>query len=275
MRVEDLIVYGKSQVHSDFAKMLLADLLGMNALELYHYLDMEVSLEIQEKYKERLALLSEKKPIQYVMGNVNFYGLSFLVNENVLIPRFETEELVENTVLFIREKFGDTPIRIIDLGCGSGAIGLTLKHLLPHADVTLLDISEEALSVAKTNAERLGINVHFLQGDMLDFVDDTFDVIISNPPYIANDEVIEDLVRDNEPAIALFGGNDGLDYYRQILKTCQKNLKDKFLIAFEIGYLQKEKIIELTHQYLGDVFVLCKKDLSGKDRMIFISSDKF
>lgn len=271
MKVEDLIVEGKKQVHSDFAKMLLSDLLGINSLQLYDYLDKEVSEDIKDKYFEKIELLKEDKPVQYVIGNVNFYGLTFKVNENVLIPRFETEELVENTIKLIKEKFPDKKdLKIIDLGCGSGAIGLTLKHFFPNADVTLLDISEKALEVAKENASNLGLDVNFVLGDMLEEVNDKFDVIISNPPYIETNEEIDKIVLDNEPALALFGGDDGLDLYRKILSNCKKNLNDEFIIAFEIGYLQQDRIIELAHQNLQNITAYGKKDLSRRDRMIFI-----
>lgn len=271
MKVEDLIVEGKKQVHSDFAKMLLSDLLGINSLQLYDYLNREVSEDIKDKYFEKIGLLKQDKPVQYVIGNVNFYGLTFKVNENVLIPRFETEELVENTIRLIKEKFPEKKnLKIIDLGCGSGAIGLTLKHFLPDADITLLDISEKALEVAKENASNLGLDVNFVLGDMLEEVNDKFDVIISNPPYIETNEEIEKQVLDNEPALALFGGDDGLDLYRKILSNCKKNLNDEFIIAFEIGYSQESRIIELAHKNLENITAYGKKDLSRRDRMIFI-----
>lgn len=271
MKVEDLIVEGKKQVHSDFAKMLLSDLLGINSLQLYDYLNREVSEDIKDKYFEKIGLLKQDKPVQYVIGNVNFYGLTFKVNENVLIPRFETEELVENTIRLIKEKFPEKKnLKIIDLGCGSGAIGLTLKHFLPDADITLLDISEKALEVAKENASNLGLDVNFVLGDMLEEVNDKFDVIISNPPYIETNEEIEKQVLDNEPALALFGGDDGLDLYRKILSNCKKNLNDEFVIAFEIGYSQESRIIELAHKNLENITAYGKKDLSRRDRMIFI-----
>ena len=271
MKVEDLIVEGKKQVHSDFAKMLLSDLLGINSLQLYDYLNREVSEDIKDKYFEKIGLLKQDKPVQYVIGNVNFYGLTFKVNENVLIPRFETEELVENTIRLIKEKFPEKKnLKIIDLGCGSGAIGLTLKHFLPDAVITLLDISEKALEVAKEKASNLGLDVNFVLGDMLEEVNDKFDVIISNPPYIETNEEIDKIVLDNEPALALFGGDDGLDLYRKILSNCKKNLNDEFIIAFEIGYSQESRIIELAHKNLENITAYGKKDLSRRDRMIFI-----
>ena len=270
MKVEDLIVLGKGKVHSDFAKMLLADLLGMNSLELLFHLDDEVGEEIQEEYRKKLSLLMEKKPVQYVIGNVSFCGLPLKVDSRVLIPRFETEELVENTVLFIEQIFPDNRINIVDLGCGSGAIGIALKKKIPSSSVLLVDLSKDALEVAQENAKSLELNVAFLQSDMLEKVEGKFDVIVSNPPYIREDEKIEDIVRENEPHLALYGGKDGLDCYRKILSTCKKNLKEKFLIAFEIGYLQKEEIEKIAREYLENVEIVCKKDLGGKDRMIFI-----
>lgn len=270
MLVEDLIVLGKGQVHSDFAKMLLADLLNMNALELYNHLDDEVSEEVRSQYLEKLDLLRKDKPIQYVMGNVNFYGLTFLVNEHVLIPRFETEELVENTLHLIQERLGDKPISILDVGCGSGVIGLTLKYFLKYADVTLLDISEEALQVAKENANQLQLDVHFMKSDMLSSVCDKYDVIISNPPYIESEEEIDELVKNNEPHLALYGGKDGLSCYRKIFQDVSKCLNDDFILAFEIGCSQGERLTKLAHNSLKNIDVTIKKDLSGRDRMLFI-----
>ena len=214
--------------------------------------------------------LKKNKPIQYILGNVNFYGFPFYINKNVLIPRFETEELVENTLKYIDNLFGNRNIKVIDLGCGSGNIGITLKKKNPKLDITCLDISNDALEVAKINAKNLNVDIAFLNGNMLDDVHDKYDVIISNPPYIAEDEEIEDIVKNNEPHIALYAPNNGLYFYEKILSTCSKNLNDMFLIAFEIGNTQKEDVSTLAHKYLDNVKVECLKDLSGRDRMIFI-----
>ena len=273
MTVEELIVYGKKYTSSTHAKMLLATFLEVNPLELLTILDKVVDDSIINLYKESLKALSENRPIQYVIGHVNFYGLKFKVNENVLIPRFETEELVENIKNYLEKKNITNP-KILDLGCGSGVIGLTLKHFFPNSLVTLVDISEEALKVAESNAKSLGLDVNFIKSDWFSNASlDKYDVIVSNPPYIMTDEEIEEIVKNNEPAIALYGGSDGLDCYRSILKDIDKYLKDDYLIAFEIGYLEGEKLKELIQNTIPNSKVTIKKDLSAKDRMLFVEKN--
>ncbi len=270
MTVEELIVYGKGKTSSDHAKMLLSSYLDVNPLELLTILDKEVDSDIEKLYKSSLEALKENKPIQYVIGNVNFYGLKFIVNKNVLIPRFETEELVEQVVEYARGLNKDK-IKILDLGCGSGAIGLTLKSILKDSEVTLVDISKEALEVARLNANNLNLDVTFIESDWFSNVGlDKYDIIVSNPPYIRTNEEIEEIVRNNEPSLALYGGIDGLDCYRKILVNIKPYLNDKFLIAFEIGESQKEEIYDIVNKYLYDVEITCKKDLYGRNRMIFV-----
>ena len=268
MTIDELLVFGKSHIHKTQAEMLLAILLNVNSLELLLMLERKVDEKKCDEYKEKILLIKNNQPIQYVIGNVNFYGNLFKVNKNVLIPRFETEELVENTLEYIKEYF-PYPINIIDLGTGSGAIGITLKKKLANVNVTLLDISEEALDVAKENAANLGVDVSFILSDMWDKVNDKYDVIISNPPYIRNDEEIEDVVRDNEPHLALYGGIDGLDLYRKIRNGLQEHTKDKFLLALEIGDLQKDSVINIFSD-IDNTKIIAKKDMQGRDRMIFV-----
>ena len=269
MRVEELIIYGKSHAHSDLVKMLLGDLLDLNPLELLNHLNDYVSEEKVEIFKKEMEALKQGKPIQYVLGNVNFYGNKFIINENVLIPRFETEELVENTIRYINEVFNGKA-RVLDIGCGSGVIGLTIKEKLPECEVDLIDISLDALKVTEENAKNLGLDVNIYESDLFSNIKDKYDVIISNPPYIRDDEEIQEIVKNNEPSLALYGGVDGLDYYRRILTDVSKYLNPKALIAFEIGYLQKDAIINLANKKLENIIIEAKKDLSDKDRMIFI-----
>ncbi len=272
MTVEEALCYGKEKIHSDFAKLLLSDLLGKNPLELYLCLDDIVPEVLLVQYKKEVDALQEGTPIQYAIGHVNFFGKKFYVNKNVLIPRFETEELVEKTLDYVKQIWEEAPsLQVLDLGCGSGVIGLTLKDKMPTLAVTLLDISKEALEVAKKNKEALGLSVRLVQGDMLENLgDEKYDVLISNPPYLKEDEEIEDIVKKNEPHIALYGGKDGLYYYRKILEKAKEHLNDSFLIAFEIGCNQKDAITQLAQTYLEGIQIECLKDLQGRERMLFI-----
>ena len=268
MTVEDLLCFGKKYIHKTQSEMLLASLLNVNSLELLLMLEKTVNDNICNDFKEKVLMIKENIPIQYVIGNVNFYGNIFKVNKSVLIPRFETEELVENTISLIKEYF-NYPISIIDLGCGSGCIGITLKKKLSNVNVTLLDISTDALIVAKENAKSLNADVSFIQSDMWDNVIDKYDVVISNPPYIRNDEKIEDIVLNNEPKLALFGGLDGLELYRKIRKNLLNHVNNRFLVAFEIGDLQKEDVVKL-YSDIPNIRIITKKDLQGRDRMVFL-----
>lgn len=269
MTVEELLVYGKSYCHSDHVKLLLADLLNLNPLELLNHLNDLVEEKKINLFKKEIISLKEGKPLQYVIGNVNFYGNRFIVNENVLIPRFETEELVENTLEYAK-LLPSKKLKILDIGCGSGIIGLTLKQKLPNSEVDLLDISEKALEVAKENAKSLNLDVNFIHSDVFSNVNKKYDIIISNPPYIKETEEIEEIVKNNEPHIALYAGKDGLDIYRKILKDIKNYIEDTYVIAFEIGMTQEDDIITLSKKYLDNIVIESKKDLSGKDRMIFI-----
>lgn len=238
---------------------------------------MEDEIKYLKKYLKNkdmdTAILELKKgiPVQYIVGDVDFYKYNFIVNQNVLIPRFETEELVDNTIRYIKANFSGE-VKIIDVGCGSGAIGITLAKELENAKVTCLDISDDALDVTRENVKRLNVSINVLKGDMLDYVNDKYDVVISNPPYIATDEEIEDIVKNNEPHLALYSGEDGMDSYRQIFSKIKNVINDKYLIALEIGCTQKEAVTNIIKKSLPDAVVTCTKDLSGRDRMIFVTN---
>ena len=269
MTIEDLLFFAKQHIHSDHAKILLAELLNKNPLEMLTCLSEEVPEEKIKLYKEEIKALEEGKPLQYVIGNVNFYGITFFINESVLIPRFETEELVEQTINYAK-KFFTNPVDIIDLGCGSGVIGLTLEKKLSTNSVNLVDISERALAVAKKNSQNLNSKANLIFSDMFQNIVKKYDIIISNPPYIKTTEEIEDIVKNNEPHLALYGGPDGLDCYRKILKDIANHMKTKCLICFEIGMTQGKSIVKLVNETLPNAKTEIKKDLSGKDRLLFI-----
>ena len=220
----------------------------------------------KDKVEENLKRLDAGEPVQYIVGNVNFYGFTFKVDKRVLIPRFETEELIENTLKYIDK---NKELKIIDLGTGSGCIAITLKKEL-DSNVTACDISSKALEVAHMNALKNNCNINFVISDIFSNIEGRYDVIISNPPYIADDEEIMDIVKNNEPNIALYASDNGLYFYKKILDNVSNYVNDKYLIAFEIGYKQAQDIKEYAYNLLENVEILIEQDLSGKDRYIFI-----
>lgn len=213
--------------------------------------------------------LNDGIPVQYIVGNVNFYGYELNVDKRVLIPRRETEELVEEVIKKAKHFTNPT---IIDVGTGTGAIAITLSKEL-NKKVYASDISKDALDVAKENIIKTNSNVILFHGNMLKpYIENNIkvDIIVSNPPYIKEDEKIDDIVKNNEPHMALYAKNNGLEYYESILKDCKKILKEMFLLAFEIGYEQATDITKLVNKYLENVNIEVKKDLSGKNRMLFV-----
>ena len=221
-----------------------------------------------DKFEEGIKRLEKGEPVQYIVGNVDFYGNQIIVNKNVLIPRFETELLVEKTIKYIKNKFSDK-VDILDIGTGSGAIAITLDKEV-NSRVTAVDISNEALEVAKENNKLNGTNVNMFISDVFSNVDGKYDVIISNPPYISKDEKIMDIVKNNEPHMALYADMNGLYFYDKILSECKNYLKDNFIIAFEIGYLEANDIVNMVNKYLDNVDISVEKDYSNRDRFIFI-----
>ena len=230
-------------------------------------------IEYLKKYykgniEDAIKRLNNGEPVQYIVGNVDFYNSNFIVNKNVLIPRFETEELVLNTINFIKEYF-KVPIKVLDIGTGSGAIAISIKKEV-NSEVYATDISKEALAVAKENADRNGVSINFINTNIYEGITNKFDVIISNPPYIRHDEEIDDLVKNNEPHMALYADNNGLYFYEEILKNIKKILNDKYLIAFEIGKDQAKDITNIIEKFLPESNIILKKDLEGRDRMLFV-----
>lgn len=222
-------------------------------------------------YDKCLKELAKNRPIQYIIGNVNFYGNIINVNESVLIPRFETELLVDKTIQKVKQLFPNKNLDIIDLGTGSGCIAITLKKEL-NAQVSALDISIDALKVAKQNAKNNQVSINFIHADMDAYQKGRFDVIIANPPYISYEEEIMDLVKYNEPNLALYAENHGLYHYQKILENVKYLTKDKYLIAFEIGETQSSNIENIAKQNLKNINISIEKDYSGKDRFIFITN---
>lgn len=227
----------------------------------------------KDKLEEGIALLKKGIPVQYIVGNVDFYGNIIRVDKNVLIPRFETELLVDKTIKRINKYFNNKLIRILELGTGSGCIAISLKKEI-NSIIDAIDISKEALSVAIDNAKINNVDINFMLADMTTYKDKKYDVIISNPPYIKKDELIMDMVKDNEPNIALYADDNGLYYYKKIIDNINYLTNDKYLICFEIGYTQGKYIEEYAKDNLSDITVSIEKDYNDRDRFIFITNIK-
>jgi len=209
------------------------------------------------------------EPIQYILGKTTFYGNDFIVNKNVLIPRQETEEVVDYAIKKARQNF-TKPLKIVDICTGSGILGLTLAKNLPYEKVVMTDISESAIEVAKTNAKKLEIDAEFLLGDgaipLLEKAE-KFDLLISNPPYILKESDIDESVLKNEPHLALFA-DENLSVYRNIISNIKNVMNRPCLCVFEIGYDLKEKLTEIVNEYLPESDAEFIKDINGKDRIL-------
>ncbi len=226
----------------------------------------------EDKIADGIKRLYNGESPQYIVENVNFYGYDFEVNSSVLIPRFETELLVEKTICYIKKNFKNiSNLNILDIGTGSGCIAITLKKEL-GCNVVACDISDEALNVAGKNAKNNDVDISFVSSDIFSNIDGKYDVIISNPPYIREDEDIEKIVFDNEPHLALFASDNGLYFYKKILSDAKKYLKKFFVIAFEIGELQGNDVKNIVYEYFDNVNVIIEKDYSQRDRFVFIFS---
>ncbi len=225
----------------------------------------------EEDEKEILKKIEELKnyiPIQYVIKNQEFMKLNFYVNENVLIPRSDTEILVEEII----NTFRDRKVKILDLCTGSGCIAVSLKKYMPNAKVYGSDISKEALEIAKINAKNNNTEVKFISSDIFNNINDKdFDIIVSNPPYIKT-QVINTLEKEvqKEPILALDGGNDGLFFYKKIIKEAYEYLSKDGMLFLEIGYDQKQELLDIIKDDNRYQFIESKKDLGNNDRIIVI-----
>lgn len=258
------------------AKILLIDALQMESYEILMNLDSVVDAQKEAIFLGNLTRFIEKKePVQYILGYEYFMGRNFQVSEAVLIPRPETEELVYNVLDIIDEYFETYEcIRCCDVGTGSGAISVSLAAECDNVQMIATDISEEALSIARKNAQAFAPQVTFLAGDMVQPLVESgtqVDIFISNPPYIPVEENVDAIVKGNEPHVALFGGNDGLYFYRKIFDQVHDILApERNVLAFEMGYDQGDRLRELAQVHFPEAVIEVVQDINGKDRMLFI-----
>ncbi len=264
------------------SKEIICFILGKDKIYLIINKDEEVEEDIIKKNNVLIDEILNGKPIQYITNKQSFMLYDFYVNENVLIPQPDTETLVVNSVELAKrlirarevENKSSEPFRILDLCTGSGAIAISIYKMLEGSNVEIYasDISNKALEVAKENQKRLGSNVTFIESNMFENIKDIkFDIIVSNPPYIRRD-VIDSLSKEvqNEPKLALDGGEDGLKFYRIIFENAKEYINKNGYITIEIGYDQNEEIINLLKDYSYLEYQYTYKDLANNDRCIFI-----
>jgi release factor glutamine methyltransferase len=254
------------------AELLLMFVLARERAYLFAHPERELSSEEQYRYDQVIRERARGCPTQYITGHQEFWGLDLLVSPAVLIPRPETEHVVETVLELVKQFDPDPPrrLRMVDVGTGSGCIALAVVSELPQADVHAGDISDEALEMARINAARLGLDqrVHFRKSDLLTaFPRDTFDFVVSNPPYVGESEAdkVQKQVRDFEPRIAVFSGKEGMDIYRRLIPQAREVLKPGGWFVAEIGFSAEEKVKELLG---GWVDIQVTADLQGIPRVI-------
>ena len=269
----DLLYRYKKEMDLNTLRAFLFELCNDENINLYLEKDKEARKSIVDKYESGVKRLIEGEPLNYVLGYSYFYGYRLKVDEAVLIPRFETEELVGRVLSGYDEYFKDQKIDLADVGTGAGAIASALKKEEDNLNVYASDISKEALEVAILNAQNNQADIRFFEGSMLKPLIENnikLDILVSNPPYIRNDEVVEHSVRDYEPNVALFGGDDGLKFYRMIFEDAHKVLKERSMMFFEMGYDQKENLTALAREFFPSADINVYKDINNKDRMLVI-----
>jgi len=255
---------GRLQTGRRDAELLLMHAIDCDRAYLLTHPEMELSPEQMAIYEGWLVRRKRNEPIQYILGEQEFFGLKLRVTPDVLIPRPETEHLVEAVLARVDR---NAPIQIADVGTGSGAIAVALAHALPNAQVTAIDISPAALKVARENARnhRVAARIQFVESDLLGMAGgESFDMVVANPPYVAESELLEPQVRDFEPGVALYAGVDGLDVYGRLVPQAHAALKPSGWLLMEIGHGHHEAIAELLTDWQNVSFV---SDLQGIRRV--------
>ncbi|MGM0842392.1 MAG: peptide chain release factor N(5)-glutamine methyltransferase [Bacillota bacterium] len=258
-------------------EIYLRHLVGMSRSQLLAEQRRSVPGEKWEEFQDGIRRHVGGVPIQHIIGVEEFYGREFVVNEHVLIPRPETEELIYYGLEKMKDLFEPgILLQAADVGTGSGAIAVTLKLESKRIPLEMMavDISSEALAVARENSERLGADVRFFEGDLLKpLIEDgvKLDILLSNPPYIPlNDrETLSDVVIEHEPELALFGGEDGYDLYKRFMEELPLVMKETCLIGFEVGVGQGEIVADMLRATFPDAETVVVHDINGKDRMVF------
>lgn len=257
------------------AGIVLADVLGLTSLDLYLMHDRPLNEEEVQQCREAVLRRAKGEPNQYIRGLVDFYGCQFVVDQRVLIPRMETEILVDKIVKEIEQEEYQGK-ELWDICTGSGCMGISIKKKLPELQVTLSDLSEDAVAVANENAERNGVEVNILQGDLLEpFKGKRADYVVSNPPYVRDDEyeVLPREVKEFEPKMALVSGDLGLDFYRKFNEELPDYLNPEAQVWMEIGFTQGKSVVEI---FSGEnwQYAQFEKDWGQQDRFFYVQKRK-
>ena len=266
MTIKEAFNLAKQNMDSIEARVLIKYILNKNEINIIANENIELSNENKKQLLESIEKIKKGYPLQYITHYQEFMGIKFEVNENVLIPQPDTEVLVEKTIKIVQKcypKEDNRNIKILDLCTGSGAIAISLKKYLPSVQVFASDISEKALEIAKTNAKKNDVQIKLIESNMFENINEKFDIVVSNPPYIKTDEItkLSNQVQ-NEPRLALDGGKDGLDFYRIIQKNIKNYLYENGMLLMEIGYDQGQAVASM---FKNSKLV---KDYAGKDRVI-------
>lgn len=273
MKIKDILE--TKNIDKNQIKLALEQVLNLSRPEILLNKERTLTEKELEEYKKIEEQLTKGIPIQYITEKAYFYNEEFYVNKNTLIPRPETETLVQDTHNLIK-KLNKEQIKILDIGTGSGIIAITLKKLNENYQITATDISKEALEVAIKNSKEKKAEVTFIHTDLYQNIKEKFDVIISNPPYIEeNSEKIEKQVLKNEPHTALFGGKSGLDFYKRIIKDLNNIINEEHIIAFEIGENQGNQVKDMINEQFPKDTVIIKKDYNNHERYVYsVSNEK-
>lgn len=263
MTIKQALNLAKQDLDSIEARVLIGYILKKNNTYIIANINADISKNDEQELIRALEKIKNGYPLQYITHHQEFMGLNFEVNEDVLIPQPDTEVLVENAIKIILDKYSNKEVKILDLCTGSGAIAISLKKYLPNAKVYASDISKKAIDIAKINAEKNCVKIDFINSDMFENIQEKFDIIVTNPPYIKTDE-IEKLSRNvhAEPKLALDGGVDGLEFYKIISKEVKKYLNEHGTLLMEIGFDQGKVVAEL---FEGSK---CIKDYANNDRVV-------
>jgi release factor glutamine methyltransferase len=258
-------------------ELLLLHVLNCDRAKLFMNMRENLTEEQKLSFIEAVQQHIKGVPIQHIIGYEEFYGRRFIVNQEVLIPRPETEELVLGVLERVKSHFPvKDELQAVDVGTGSGAIAITLALEEPRLTMIATDIAEPSLEIARRNARVLGTQVTFIAGDLLIPLiskGQKVDIVVSNPPYIPIDELLSDIVKDHEPHRALFGGQDGLAFYIRFMEELPRVIKERALVAFEVGAGQGQAVSEMLKKAFPGATVEVKDDINGKDRMVFACID--